>query len=574
MAEPLESVFKTTTTLAASLQPILPQANELIGKWWDIRNIYKGPEFIQENGMYAYVPKEGDWVIDRDNGYFYVSHVGLEGKNLSTLVPWAPPDRTGADADDLVVLGDISRFTSEFIVCSVDYSQVPPLMTADNRIQINGSNAATAKIFLNNDIGVNGKVVSCQFDNSGNVISDEVPLELIALPDQRNVAIRVPMPCHCAAALPDGETVTLVVYDKNGGPILPVYRMVVQNTAFIRRAESATKYVRGVQLLSPFLNGNDPELLELPVSIRNLASVEFRARVIYSDYSYKDWPIDGERMVLNGVREYIPTIVGQNASLTLTYYLNDDEQTVAANPGQKKHIDQPYRIRTIEAVGAYAPKLYGYPLWVNDTVGFKMTWWLYNLDRQMAYEVTDKVELAANSPAFDGKNYGVVQHLSYAITLSDVDSRWKAYRHVQSIDVVIYGAPFTAGTTWTVGFDPGQSPLYGPELACKVVSNIAGNRKIKISNSIATYDEWLEQMFYNTRPLRAIASESKAPAPTHFEVWVNASTVYRFPVAQWNADLMVTAIPALGQNVYIKWLKTDVGNTELQLGVSALTVKQ
>lgn len=574
MTEPLDRVFKTTTTLAASLKPILPSANELIGKWWDIRNIYKGPEFIQENGMYQYVPKEGDWVIDEDNGFFKVAHVGMEGENLSTLVPWAPPVRGGAGADDLVVLGGISRFTSEFIVCAVDYSQIPPLMTPDNRFQINGSNVASAKIFLNNDIGVNGKVVSCQYDNSGNVISDEVPLELIALPDQRNVAIRTPMPCHCSEPLPDGETVTLVVYDKNGGPILPVYRMVVQNTAFIRRAEASTKYVRSVQLLSPFLNSNDLELLEIPVSIRSLSSVEFRARVIYSDFTYKDWPVDGERMVLHGVHEYIPTIVGQQNSLTLVYYLNDDEQAMSANPGQRKHIDQEYRIRTTEAIGAYAPKLYGYPQWVNDTVGYKMTWWLYNLDRQMAYEVTDKVELATNSVAFDGKNYGAVQHLAYSITLSKVDSRWKPYHHVQTIDVVIYGAPFSVGTSWTVGFDPGQTPLYGPGLACKITSNTASSRKIKIDNSIKTYDEWLEQLYYNTRPLRAIASESKAPAPTHFEILVGSSTVYRFPVSQWNADLVLSAVPVLGQNIYIKWLKTNIGNVELQLGISALPVKQ
>jgi len=80
-------------------------------------------------------------------------------------------------------------------------------------------------------------------------------------------------------------------------------------------------------------------------------------------------------------------------------------------------------------------------------------------------------------------------------------------------------------------------------------------------------------MFYNTRPLRSIASESKAPEPTHFEIYVNAATVYRYPVAQWNATLSVATTLTLGQNVYVKWLKTDVGNVELQLGISALVCK-
>lgn len=573
MSDLLNNAFKTTETLAASLKPILPLPNDTI-RIWDIRNIYKGPAFIQENGYYAYVPKEGDWVVDRDNGWFYVAHVGLEGENLSTLVPWEAPNRGGSADDDLILLGDISRYTSEFILCAIDYSQMPPVMTVDNRIQIYGSNAASAKIFLHNDIGVNGQVVSCQYDNSGNIVSDTVPLELVKFNESRNIAVRVPLPCHCSQNLADGETLTFVAYDKNGGPILPAYRLVVQNTAFVRRTELGQKYVKGVQLLSPFLNSNDPELLEIPVSIRSLASVEFRARVWYSDNSYKDWAVDGDRMVLNGAREYIPTIVGQQASLTLTYFLNDNEQAVSSNPGEKPHVDQNYRIRTTEAVGAYAPKMYGYPVWDAAKSAWKMTWWLYNLDRQMAYDITDKAELGVNSDPFDPKNYGVVQHLTYAVTLSSVDSRWKAFRHVQNLDVVIYGAPGSAtGTDWTVGFDPGQQPVYGPNLSCKVTGTSANARTVKIDSGIKTYDEWLERLFYNTRPLRAIASESKAPAPTHFEVYVDSGHVYRYPVNQWNAALTIGTVLTAGQNVFIKWLKTDAGNIELQLGISALVVK-
>jgi len=572
MTDLLNSVFSTTTTLAASLQPILPGANDVV-RIWDIRNIYKGPSFIQENGYYAYVPKEGDWVVDKDNGWFYVAHVGMEGENLSTLVPWEAPSRVGVGEDDLILLGAPSRYTSEFITCAIDYSQMPPVMSVDNRIQAYGSNVASAKVFLNNDIGPDGTVVSCRYDNSGNIISNDMTLELVKFNDSRNIAVRVPLPCHCSQNLADGETLTLVFYDKNGGALLPVYRLVVQNTAFVRRTELGQKYVKSVQLLSPFLNGSDPELLEIPISIRNLSAVEFRARVWYSDNTYKDWTVDGERVVLNGAREYVPTIVGQEASLTLTYFLNDTEQAVSANPGEKPHIDQNYRIRTTEAVGAYAPKLYGYPVWVNATTGWKMTWWLYNLDRQMAYDVTSKVELGVNSPAFDGKNYGVVQHLSYAITLSSVDSRWKSYRHVQNLDVVLYGAPNAASTTpWTVGFDPGQTPLYGPSLVCKITATASNTRTVKIDSGIKTYAEWLEALFYNTRPLRAVASESKAPAPTHFEIYIDSSRVYRYPVTQWNASLVLNTVITAGQNVYIKWLKTDAGSVELQLGISALVV--
>lgn len=519
------------------------------------------------------VPKPDDLIWDKAQGWFYVSHVDLEGDLTSTLEPWSPAMTEGGDTDDLVVLGNISRLTSEFIICAIDYSQMPPTMIVDDRIQINGSKAKYAKVFLGTDIGKAGQVVSCMYDSSGNVVSENIPLELMALPGMINKTIRRPAVANCTTTIPDGELLSLVVYDDQGGWIPPVYRMVAQNSAFVRQAESGQKYVKGIQLLSPFASSSNPSLLEIPVNVNGLASVEMRGRVWYSDNTYKDLSVDGTKMVLNGAREYIPTIVGQRANVTLTYFLSNDEAAISANPGEITHVDETYDITTVDAVGAYSPKLYGYPVWDNATSTYRLTWWLYNLDRQIAYEVTNKVDLAVNSPAFDPALYGTVQHLKAAVTLSQVDSRFKAYRHVQAIDITLYQSATLNGTAWTVGFDPGQTPQFGPGLKATIKSMAANNRRMRIDAGIATYTDWLDQLYYNIRPLRAVNSETKAPEPTHFILYIDDTHEYRFPIANWNQDLPVDVNVDNGQSVFVKWIKADSGNTELQLGISSLVAK-
>lgn len=551
-----------------SLEPILPNVTDMF-RVWNRDEIYIGKDSITPT-KYRYVPKENDLVWDSAQGWFRVSHVDLQGDLLTTLVPWQAIPTTGADPDDLVLLGPISRYTTEFVLLAIDYSQMPPVATVDNRLQIKGSKAYNAKIFLGNDIGPTGEVISCKYDNSGNIVKNTVDLEYVSSVNGQNTAIRIPMQCNISKNLQDGETATLVVYDKEGGWIPPAYRMVIQNSAFVRRAETGQKYVKGVQLLSPFISNMDPDLLEISVSIRNLASVEFRGRVWYTDNTYKDWPVDGTKMILNGKDSYIASIVGQETSFVLTYMLSSDEQAMMANPGEHIHVDKIYRCRTTEAQGAYAPKLYGYP--VNEN-GWKMKWWLCNLDRQMAYECTDKVELGHGSQAFDPLNYGVKQHLVYAVSLADVDSRYKPVRHVQNIDVTLFQGATEQGTSWTVGFDPGQTPEYGASLYCKLVNMQPNNRSINITSGIKTKDEWLTQLYYNIRPLRDVGSEAKAPEPTHFIIYVDAAHQYRFPINQWDQNLVVDTQLNPGDGVFVKWVKVDTNNIDLQLGVSCLVCK-
>lgn len=562
----------SVSTNTVTLKPI--PTND-IDRWqtWNIDEIYKGLEYITAK-KYRWIPKEGDLVWDKAQGWFRVSHVDTEGTQLSTLVPWEPIPTEGDEEDDLVLLGPINRTTSEFIIMGVDYAQLPAVAVVDNRLQVKGSKAYCARVFLGNDINqATGKVLSCQYDNSGNIVKNTIDLEVVqSLTGNTN--IKVPMPFNVSELLEDGEQVSIVFYDAEGGWIPPAYRMVVQNSSFIKRAEGSTKYVKGVQLLSAYLNNQNTDLLEIPVSIRNIASIEFRARVWYTDNTYKDWTVDGTRVVLRGQKEFVQSTVGQESTLELVYYLGEDEQSNIASPGSKDTVQHTYRMVTTDAEGAYAPKFYGYPIYVNDSIGWQMTWWLYNLDRQVAYEVTDKMELGVNSAALEGLNYGVKQHLSYALWLNEVDPKYKPVRHTQNIDVTLFGNNQSASTCWTIGFESGQNPQFGASLKLQMISNVGNNRTIRIDSGISTYDDWLQQMYYNIKPLYDPNAESKPLVPTHFIVYVDKNNQYRFPVSQWNQLLTITTGISVGQLVYIKWTRADVNGVDLQLGVSGLICKQ
>ncbi|MEQ5216059.1 hypothetical protein ABN214_15165 [Proteus terrae] len=571
-----------TTPVKPSIfnEPIYPQPNDM-WRIWHIKYIYKGKEFMKPDspdGVGCWVPKIGDFVVDPAQGWFIVTDVDIEGDLHSKLKPWSPIATDGGDEDgDFSLLGGhVGNYTSEQLICSVDYSQMPAVMVVDNRLQVYGTNVATAKVFLNNDIGPNGEVISCRFDNSGNIISENMELELIDVPGVNNRAIWIPKPCHTNKRLPDGETATLVFYDKEGGYIPPAHRMVIQNSAFIRQAEAPKRYVKRVELLTPFRSENDPNLIELSVDISSIASVEWVGRVWYTDNTYRDLRVDGTKFILNGSKGYIPTTAGQSASLMLTYVLGEGEAAIQTHPGEQPHVYEHYRVRTTAGNGSYAPKLYGYPVWTNGR--WEMKWWLYNLARQIAYEVTSKVEVGVDSPPFDGSRFGTVQHMTYAITLSDVDGRFKAYRHVQNVDITLYRNDPTLDTSWVVGFEGSNTPFYGAQVYMNLVSMQAGNRKVNIASKQKDYNAWLNMMYYNIKPLSfnpmQQGGEDRAPEPTHFIIHIDDKHEYRYPIENWNKDLTIDVDIPSGTTVFVKWIKIDAGGTELQLGISGLVAKK
>lgn len=553
------SIFPVTT----GIKPIYDPDRGY--RQWLRSQVYTGP-----NGTGEYVPNVDDSVIDYAQGFFRVSEVDTTGTMLSTLVPWSPP-KSSDDFNQEDVLLDNGLGYNLPAPCYIDKSVFPHTLNIDNRLKMYGSKANYIKVFKGADIGVAGTVISAMYDNTNTLLGENIPLELAKVDTtQVNNSIKVPAPGYTTHDLEDGELLTAVVYNAEGG-VISRSALLVYNSALVRATEASTRYVTGIELVSPFLSKTDSRTLEVPLNV-TLAGVSMYGIVRYSDGKSKNVTIDGSRLSLLGLTTYVATILGQKAPLVLDYKLDSNEVAYNAAAGLERHISVRYDVKTVEADGAYSPKLFVYPVWIDDVNGYDLEFWLYNLDRDQVYSVTDKVKLGANSAAYRPTRYGVTQDLSYAINLADVDSRFSAYRHVQTVSITLFHSPIEAGTPWTVGYTPNQAPQYGDGLEAQVEYFNAGYSTVNLVNGIATLDEWLEQLYYATKPLVNTQAEVIAPRPTHFVIVAASDVQARFELSQWNTDLQISTNMIAGETLLIQWINADY-DTELQLGLSGLNVR-
>lgn len=517
-----------------------------------------------------YVPNPDDLIVDYTEGFFRVASVDYT-TGVSTLVKWVLPRVNENFNDEDILLGAGPGLPSESYRALIDTSVFPHTLALDSRLRVYGTTNSYIKVFKGRNVGVTGEVISAFYDQNGTLLGENIPLELVATEDAGNIAIKAPMVGHTLRQLPDGEVVTAVVYDDVGQP-RSVNPLLVLNTAFIRTTDAAAKYIVGISLESPFLSETDPGLIEYPINMP-VEGLNIVGVVTYSDGSKLRLPIDGTKFALYGLDNYIASIQGQQVPLVLTYKLSLNEFNYIGVPSPNGHISVPYRATTLESDGAYTVKLFAYPVWVSDLVGYRLEYFLYNLDRDTVYPVTNLVEMATGSRAFDPLQYGVVQRITVAVDLNRVDPQFAAYRHAQTFEITLMrDGDSSYGDNWTIGFDPGQDPPYGSGLSAISQFINVGNWKLDVSCGATTLENWLDRVFYATRPLYDPATELKAPEPNFFAV-VTPSGRAEFPIDMWNSEITVEQAPAEGKLVYLEFIRRG-STTDLQLGVSGLVTHQ
>lgn len=525
-------------------------------------------EIYAPNKPGRYVPNVNDGVWDWTQGLFRVVAVDYS-TGISTLQKWIPPKDPNALTDLDLLLGAGPGYQSESYRVYLDTSVMPHTLAIDSRMHIYSSTAASIKIFLGTDISTNGEIISAFYDQSGNFVGENIPLELVVMPDVDNIAVKAPMVGYTVRNLPDGEVVTVVVYSDNGAAISQA-KMLIKNTGFVRSTNAALKYITGISVETPFLSGSDPLVIEYPINMP-VTNLNMMGVVNYSDGTKLRMPIDGTKFSMHGLENYIATIQGQQVDLVLAYKLSPGEISYVLTPSPNKVITQPYKATTVQADGAYTVKLFSFPVWQDAITGYRLEHYLYNLERQQVYQVTSLVELATGSRAFDPIEYGVVQNLVLAIDLNRVDSQFAAYRHVQTVAITLVAVGTNHNSTaWTIGFEPGQTPPYGMGLEANVQFVNVNNWKVDISCGLLTKAEWLEKVYYATKPLVDPQTEDVAPEPNYF-VLVSGNDRVECPIDAWNTIITAQAAPADGGTIFIEWLRRSPSN-DLQLGVSGLVV--
>ncbi len=528
---------------------------------WNIKDIYNGTA----NTGY-YVPNVDDLVIDWDEGWFRVIAVDLT-TGLSTLDKWTPPREAEGISTEDILLGSGPGVVAESYRAYLDTSVMPHTLACDSRLHLYGTQAGYIKIFKGVNIGVDGDVISAYYDQSGNFLGENIPLELVAMPSQNNLAIKSPMVGYTLREFDDGEVVTAVVYSDDG-QTLSTAKLLIKNTAFIRTTDASMKYIQSIDLESPFISASNPRLIQYPINMP-VASLNLFGVVTYSDGSKIRLPVDGTKFSVFGLDNYIASIQGQELPVALVYNLSENEYNYMANPSGPRTISKEYKATTLEADGAYSIKLFTYPVWIDELHGYRLETWMYNLDRQRVYNVTNYVQAAQGSRAFDPVTYGSVQRISLAVDMNRVDSAYARYRHAQTFEIAL----LTEGTeqlvdNWTVGFSPNQDPPYGREMEAKAKMVNQNLWQLRIDNLETMFDRWLDKTYYATQPLFDPEAENRAPAPNYFAIVFDTYRV-EFPISQWDKILQLTRMPDEGRPIFIQWIKRSDTN-DLQLGISAM----
>jgi len=528
--------------------------------------IWRMDEIYVPNKGGQYVPNKNDAVWDWDQGLFRVVDVNIQ-TGVSTLVKWVAPRNSNQMTDLDILLGAGPGTVAESYRAYLDTSVMPHTLACDKRLHLYGSTATSIKIFLGTDIGVNGEVISQFYDQSNNFLGENIPLELVATPEHTNHAIKTPKVGYTTRNLPDGEVVTAVVYDDVGG-VASICPLVIKNTKFIRSTDASMKYIRSISVETPFLSASDPKTIEYPINMP-VEALNLIGVVTYSDGTQARLPVDGTKFAMHGLDNYIASVQGQKLDIVLTYLLSEGEYSYATELGPNNHISERYKATTTKADGAYSIRLFSYPVWIDPLSGYRLSHWLYNLDRQEVYDVTNLVQMASGSRAFDPIAFGVVQKIALAIDLNRVDPSFNNYRHVQSMEVALLanGNNHTQDN-WTVAFTPGQNPHYGVGLQSKVHFVNSNNWEFDISCGCTTQAEWLEKVFYASQPLFDPETEAKAPEPNFFTVVAGMHRL-ELPIEQWNSTIVMHEAPGEGQLTLLEFIRRRPGN-DLQLGISGL----
>lgn len=513
-------------------------------------------------GAKRYIPNIGDMVADRENitdsNWWVVT--GLTVDYVPLMKRWGSTGSNELSVND-VLTGPGRTTHNQTYRIYYNKDVTPHTLVVENRLSYKGTVSRYAKIMRQVDGPTKLKVISAYYDGAGNLLGQDIPLQLVGVDPNNNRSEYCVPGCYTMEDLPNGEIVTVHTYTEDGHPA-SITSVMVEHTSAAPPRNSFTKYITSVELVSPFMSESDPNLVALPVNIP-LQGLYLRGRVHFSDGSFKEYPVDGTRFDLLGMESYIDSIVDQNLPVWLQYYPLPDEEFYG-NVNNRF-----YNIRTMEAKGMYNVRLYCFPVWTGAITGYVLRWFLYSSERNVRYDVTDKIQYTVNTPAFQSNLYGVNQALSVSVNLKDVNQLYENVRHAQVVQVVLWRQGTERSTNWTVVTEQGQDPAYGINTFGELEFVNQNLYKLSIRSGCTTLNQWLDQLYYAMRPVVNPIAETKAPRPTHFRIRVNPNFVVEKSVNQWNEIMSILSGLQVGDNVYIEWLfKTP--ETDLELGTSGM----
>jgi hypothetical protein len=277
----------------------------------------------------------------------------------------------------------------------IDDTTFPYRLDVDDSLHLRAVSAAYVKI-VRGSIYADYSVVAFQMDAAGNIETDNIALDLVAVePGWVNYNIKTIRPSFTNTKFADGDVLTVLVFSREGH-LLSHTPLVVVNSNFIRQSTAPIKHIKNISLKSPYLSETNPSLLQLPTNWNN-NTLNIKGVLHYSDGSSVELPIDGRKFSLDGWDSMITSIPGQPFDFNLRYSMDAGEAAAPEVSAFNNGINLPIRAVLVEVNNSYSVKLYAYPVWNKISQTFVLKWYLTNLDRTFFRDVSQLVRIAEHA---------------------------------------------------------------------------------------------------------------------------------------------------------------------------------
>ena len=496
-----------------------------------------------------YVVRAGDMIVDVSTGLYLVEYVSSE--YVPKLKVWT----FGAEGQSNMYdrfLGRAPFRASESASVLVDTTVVPFTLVCDSRYQCPNVHAAFIKFFEGSDFtAITGKVIS-RYKKADGTETDAIPF--IPVYNEGNDGAPssvIPDVGRTIIELHTGDMVTAVVYN-NAGTVLFVEPMTVFNTSAVARLCTDNNFIEEIGLKSEYLDKSDPSLIKIPLNY-TLASLALRGYIKYRGGRVLELPIDGTRMTIHNLDDYVASWAPQRQSFTLGYTLGTNESAHDVVNSEIPSMTRSFNIMTVASDVSYSVRLMACPVWDENTNLFNLRYFLYNLDRVKVWDVTNKVTAAGSMvPVYDPRKYGVKQELQVALELRDVDASFKQFRYLQNYSITLISAedPYPYIIDYTTNDD--ESYGQGIRLSVDVTS---GTYTMNFACGETRKEFWLDKVYKPLESLQDTSYEDTVVIPTHFRIEKSNGTILvDTSVDNWNKDHTTKVQLRMDETVIIKWI--------------------
>ncbi len=524
---------------------------------FNIAEIYNGGP-----GANRYIPKINDLVIDITLGIFYK----VVDINQTTFIPTLTKmlfEQDTSSASELLVSDSQDSRRVYY-----DKTVSPNTLTPDSFIHTYSATATFARIYRGKSIDPD-KLISRVYNNSGQFVGTDIPLSVVAFNTHDNYAIKSVPACNCTTDLINGEDCTIIVYSSDGKVVSKI-NCIIEETTYIAQAYAEQRTITQIFLKSAFVPATGTNEINYPVNLP-IQSFNPIGVVQYNDGTQIEYPVDGTKFSLYGLDQFVSTVVGHKVPLVLSYRLDPGESSVSSVYSDGYKVTRPYELVVSNANRSYNVKLYIYPVWMDQITGYSYKAFLMNLDRNILFDVTSKVMISPNSPAFNPLAYGTTQRITFAVELSSVNPMYSTYLHSQVVDIILRapGNEHSATNLWEVGNQvPTTVPYYGTNLRATLGVD---STSVTIANGITTVSEFLDKVYRTTNPIYDPEIESAGLVPTHFEIRY-LGEAYIHPIENFTMTFHFNNPLTRYKNVEIVFLKQTVTGMK-NLSISSMTLR-